>query len=357
MAAIIAYFAEAIWKGYSSQALAVQEEAQIWTHTHAYLMALVDHLAVLALHIGGLQNRELRRLWQEVYAARCDGTTVLFNGRWEEWFECYKPTYWESSALAILTDRVQNKTNPRVTRVVQTVNELYRMRGWRVYFPDPLIPSMRMVEMPPTIYANCNVTHERRQYNFGAGFTDADIELFLRLRFLSGFTVNRVFEIGNGFGYSTLVIARIFRAPVHVIDAEVNSCSSMGTLITLDLAKTAGFDVKITRGFSPGDVPSAARQPPYDLIFVDGEHTVEQLLLDLEAVIPLLANPGIIVLHDVDAYNLHGAIQAFRLFFGRGIGFRYLRFVGHSYHNLLGTGLLVRGLEDEAIAGLGIEMT
>jgi len=318
------------------------------------MLALVEHLATFVLHVSGLHDGDVRKLHHEAYLRRCKGVYAIEP--WDDWLDCYTPTAWEPSESVLLTDHVENKSDVRVEYVINAINQLYRERGWVVFFPDSLVPSMRMLAIPPPHHVDCNMSHDANPYHLGVGFTNADIELFVKLHHIADFNVHRVFEIGNAFGYSTLVIAHIFGVPVDALDAEVTRCAHLGTRLTHELANSAGLEVHVTHGFSPQDVPAAVRRAPYDLAFIDGKHTVEQLILDVEAVRPWLAESSIIVLHDVDAFNLHDAVHALRFFRLTSTSFHYLRFPGVAYRNLLGTGLLIQGLRTEIFTNLGTKM-
>ena len=67
-----------------------------------------------------------------------------------------------------------------------------------------------------------NSSGQERTFPFGAGMTNADVEIFEKLRYLPSLRVHRIFEIGNAFGYST---------------ALLGSCVVSGTL----LLKKTGF--------------------------------------------------------------------------------------------------------------------
>ena len=47
--------------------------------------------------------------------------------------------------------------------------------------------------------------------------------------------------------------------------------------------------MQLTKGRSPGDIPESLRFPRYDLVFIDGLHTVKQCQLDFEGIHPCLA--------------------------------------------------------------------
>ena len=120
--------------------------------------------------------------------------------------------------------------------------------------------------------------------------------------------------IGNALGYSTMVIG--FACPsAHVValDSGDDDNSEWGIEVTNQLAQRSGLDVRAVLGRSPQDVPNAVGQLPgagseVDLVLIDGGHTVDQLALDLRAVLPFLSAHGVVVAHDVRFWDLGDAI-------------------------------------------------
>ena len=75
--------------------------------------------------------------------------------------------------------------------------------------------------------------------------------------------------------------------------------SDEGSQLTKRVAKRLGLDVQVTKGFSPQDLDSACRHDKYTLIFVDGEHTNEQIVKDFIGIKDRLAENCIVFFHDV----------------------------------------------------------
>ncbi|MBT4769063.1 MAG: hypothetical protein HOO00_00865, partial [Rhodospirillaceae bacterium] len=55
--------------------------------------------------------------------------------------------------------------------------------------------------------------------------------------------------------------------------------------------------------------PLAARGRSYDVVFLDGLHNNEQVLLDFLGVLPYLANTTLVVWHDVAVFDLWPAVD------------------------------------------------
>jgi predicted O-methyltransferase YrrM len=112
-----------------------------------------------------------------------------------------------------------------------------------------------------------------------------------------------VLVIGNSFGWSTLALALAHPdARVVAIDAGVDEYSVEGIALTNRLAARLGVRAEAVAGRSPEDVAPVLDRlglAPFDLVFVDGLHTHEQMHADWDAVRPHLADPCIVLCHDV----------------------------------------------------------
>jgi predicted O-methyltransferase YrrM len=184
----------------------------------------------------------------------------------------------------------------------------------------------------------------------GGGIENADVELFFRLRTLFVTKSNAsVFIVGNAFGYSSIVLSYLFKeGTVDAIDAETEGdCNALGSYISRKVAETAGLNFRLTVGFSPDDVPKAFTPGiKYDIAFVDGEHTNEQVVADFFAIEPRLALRSVVILHDVGYKALHKGVAALPTEWKRHV------VKGQFYKNLVGTVLLHRGYPRSFFDGL-----
>ena len=175
------------------------------------------------------------------------------------------------------------------------------------------------------------------------GIEDADIEIFVHLRRVLPRRNVSVFVLGNAFGYSTMILGMLFARPGHgfidAIDAESEGdCKTAGSWLTKVVAADLSIDLRLTKGYSPGDIPKSVRPSAlYDIAFIDGEHNVDQVLLDFQALEPYMAPKSVMVLHDVGFCSLHAGVARMSKAWQR----HYAR--GRAYKNLLGTMLLHRG--------------
>ena len=108
-----------------------------------------------------------------------------------------------------LSERRNRSSDARVDRVARGVEHLYSSQGWRVCQQNPLMPSSRFLRRADLPVASTM-----------GSILDVDIELFVRLA--DTLPVRRAFILGNAFGFSTLVLYKLFRAEIDVLDAQVD---------------------------------------------------------------------------------------------------------------------------------------
>ena len=200
---------------------------------------------------------------------------------------------------------------------------------------------------------NCNVKkvtenslgiYELEGFRTGFAITDADIELFLEIR--EKVNIKNIYIIGNAFGYSTFVLSNIFpKAKIDVIDAECEGNDNrLGSEITRKIIENNKLDINLFIGFSPEDVERSMRTNKYELIFIDGLHTKEQIRKDLDAVKNYCADNFFIVCHDVELASLQESIDRF---LNENQNFKYEKYEGKININSVGTGFLTKKEENE----------
>lgn len=143
----------------------------------------------------------------------------------------------------------------------------------------------------------------------GLGISDADIQVFEQLS--KTFAPTSIFGVGNGFGWSTMAMALLWpTADICVLDACIEGKDS---LIGIELTRRLLYlhtvlgvpDMRVMLGFSPQDVPMALdASDPVELVFIDGQHTNEQMWADYESVRPFLADQHILLFHDVEMFGM-----------------------------------------------------
>ena len=151
------------------------------------------------------------------------------------------------------------------------------------------------------------------------------------------------FIIGNASGISTFVIAELFpSAIIDVIDAEIEGHdNALGTAISRRIASRRFPNVQITVGWSPQDLPAAMRANSYDLAFIDGLHTDEQVAKDFFGLLPVLSERSVVILHDIAGSALASGWETIR----RGAAENDFRAFDATFTQF-GSGILSRGNQE-----------
>jgi predicted O-methyltransferase YrrM len=103
-----------------------------------------------------------------------------------------------------------------------------------------------------------------------------------------------VLEVGSAFGFSACVMALAGARHVTAVDPHwwLNSHDAMAS--NLDKCGVTG-QVTIVRGTSPGALGGLG---PFGLVFIDGDHAAEAVTADVEAARAVLADGGVLAVHD-----------------------------------------------------------
>jgi len=156
-----------------------------------------------------------------------------------------------------------------------------------------------------TLNKNKNGHYAIDQKDTGWSITENEINYLLRYK--SYFDNPKIYIVGNAFGFSTFCFQYIFEnASIDVIDAEIEGeFNSYGSELTRKISKENNFNINLTKGFSPGDVKDSMRFDKYDIVFIDGLHTDDQVIADYTAVHPYFNNNYICFLNDVRSTPLY----------------------------------------------------
>jgi len=149
-----------------------------------------------------------------------------------------------------------------------------------------------------------------KEYQYmGRSITKKEVSYFEKYK--NQFNAPKIFIIGNAFGFSTFALNYIFEnASIDVIDAESEGVHNKeGSRITNELIKENGFDINLTIGYSPQDIKTATRFEKYDIVFIDGMHTNEQVLKDFYGIKPYLKTDWICFMHDVRLASLQSSMN------------------------------------------------
>lgn len=177
-------------------------------------------------------------------------------------------------------------------RATEKVIGAYKACGYEVLLgnPDCLLTKLRL---------------SGRQINASSAVSLTDIMAF---QWIAEFVPwKHALVIGNSFGFSTFVIAALSPGCfVDAIDAEVEgSENQLGSEITREISCNYFPKVRLTTGFSPQDLSQACRFDAYDLVFIDGLHTNEQLVADFEAIQGRRSKCSVVYCHDVGMAKMH----------------------------------------------------
>jgi len=179
-------------------------------------------------------------------------------------------------------------------------------------------------------------------FETGGAICSSDVELFATISKIM--QPKSIFCVGNAFGYSTLIISQLFpQAHLDVIDAETEGKDNrFGSRITREIAKKHKLDINLYSGFSPQDTPKALQRQKYELAFIDGLHSNEQLLKDFRGIHPYLSDECVVVCHDVALCHLQPAIFDCLSFDSQ---FEFIPYVSTNYSNTIGTSILTRKIK------------
>lgn len=197
-----------------------------------------------------------------------------------------------------------------------------------------------------------------QQLDTGYAMERADIELFLSIR--NKFLPQRIFIVGNAWGFSTLVLGSLFAGvPIDVIDAAAEGvANARGIDMTNELAAQQGLDIHVHRGYSPKALSMAMRKPgaKYDLLFIDGLHTNEACMADFFGLHPYIAPKAVIVFHDVAICSLWNCVKRAACSLP---GSSYQTYVptgtGVPWDTVVKTGFLYTGFRNNEFAGYGCQ--
>jgi predicted O-methyltransferase YrrM len=117
----------------------------------------------------------------------------------------------------------------------------------------------------------------------------------------------RILEIGTHWGGT----ATIMKAALDDIGHGKIICVDPNPLVTPELLEELSPRIKIIKGFSPAVLPKAVELAGgrFDLSFIDGDHTYEGVLRDIEGVVPVLADDSHVILHDSHNKDIRRAID------------------------------------------------
>lgn len=123
-----------------------------------------------------------------------------------------------------------------------------------------------------------------------------------------GMEPERVLEIGTAHGGTAWIITQamddVGRGKLVCVDPEPTWSP--------EIAQSIGHRATLVRGRSPGALGECARLAggAFDLVIVDGDHSLYSVVSDVEGVLPYLEDGGRIVFHDWHYLPTYTAIRA-----------------------------------------------
>lgn len=147
----------------------------------------------------------------------------------------------------------------------------------------------------------------------GRGLAPLEI-MFLEELLAAMRRVEHILIIGNAFGWSTLAVAMACPdAKVVAIDAALEGSDSRdGLALTTRIAVEEGLNVTVVDALSPRDVGTVVNEHlngRVDFALIDGLHVNEQLVRDVDAIMPFCHKGSAYFLHDVLNWHMLGAMR------------------------------------------------
>lgn len=148
----------------------------------------------------------------------------------------------------------------------------------------------------------------------GAGLAPQELE-FLEL-LLGTIRPANALIVGNAFGWSAIAVG--MSAPGAVVVAMEAGIEGDGTdtgsALTHAIAADEGLNVRVVSAFSPRDTAAVVAEAfpgqPIDFVLIDGLHVNEQLLRDIEGVLPFVSDRCVFFLHDVLSWHMLSAFNS-----------------------------------------------
>ncbi len=142
---------------------------------------------------------------------------------------------------------------------------------------------------------------------------DAPAELLLPERLLMyslvrGLRPRRCLEIGTHFGGSTTITC----AALDDVGAGRLVCVDPNPLVPAELWARLAHRATMIRGTSPGALPDAVALAGglFDFVFIDGDHTLDGVVRDVDGVLTVAAPGAHLLFHDSHYWEVREAIDA-----------------------------------------------
>jgi predicted O-methyltransferase YrrM len=184
--------------------------------------------------------------------------------------------------------------------ILDRLTRLYRRRGHEVVTGI----SPHFSKLPLTEFAY--VISDELTSMSTIGISPA--ELYFLEHLFQSYRPSSIFVVGNGFGWSSFALSLLNPdARVVALEAGLEAFSERWIGRCNAMAEEERLPLRVEKGVSPRDVAAVVAahfSAPIDFVFIDGEHTNEQVRLDFEAVWPHASERSVFLFHDVLYWNL-----------------------------------------------------
>lgn len=140
-------------------------------------------------------------------------------------------------------------------------------------------------------------------------------EIYPALGFLKERKPASYLELGSACGISLQLAMEAFgpACKYRAIDLMDREAERDRLLEVLNAYRGAGYDLELLQAASQqtATVQWAEKHGPYDVVFIDADHTFRASLADVLNYAPLLNEDGVLMLHDVDQLGILDVIHKY----------------------------------------------
>jgi predicted O-methyltransferase YrrM len=166
----------------------------------------------------------------------------------------------------------------------------------RVRYTGAYVVTFRCADRPKPISLNCSMQPTRFSAIFGAPVWMTFPERVVLYSTVFGTRPRRTLEIGTYRGGSSVIIV----AALDDVGAGELVCVDPVPQIAADTWRRIKHRATVIEGSSPGALENLAPTPEdrFQLVLIDGDHSLEGVLRDVEGVLPLVDDEAVLLFHD-----------------------------------------------------------
>jgi predicted O-methyltransferase YrrM len=166
----------------------------------------------------------------------------------------------------------------------------------------------------------------------------ADFIIELKRHEKSKGPIKRMLEVGFAAGITNTILNKFFNF-AEIVAIDTFNGPAYGPVLWSNL-RFKNLTLVCGNSGSERAIGTANSLGPYDLIFIDGDHTYEGVSRDMASFAPMLADNGILAFHDIAA-EWTGVPKAWREF-AQSNEWTTSEFVCHAYKDPFGIGMASR---------------